>query len=95
MGVALAIVLAIVFLFLNLLFRIRLLKTFKEMQRRRIEMEWAWLFNKSKREEYVYPKYEEDRPLIERFSAQLQNSLRWGAIVFLSLSSLAALLILT
>lgn len=95
LGVALAIVLAIVFLFLNLMFRVRLLKLFKEMQRRRIEMEWSWLFNQSRREQYLYPRYEEDRSLIERFSSQLRSSLKWGAIVFVSLTALAAVLIFT
>ena len=95
LGVAFAIILAIVFLFMNLIFRVQLLKTFKEMQRRRIEMEWAWLFDRDKREQYIYPRYEDERPLIERFSGQLRRSLRWGAIVFVSLSTLAAILIFT
>ncbi len=95
LGVAIAIVLAIVFLFLNLMFRVRLLKLFKEMQKRRIEMEWSWLFDQAKREEFLYPKYNEDRALIERFSYQLRSSLQWGAIVFVSLTVLAAVLIFT
>ena len=95
MGVAVAVILAVVFLFLNLMFRLRLLKTFKEMQRRRIEMEWAWLFDREKREAHVYPRYEADRPLIERFSAQLRSSLLWGGIVFFTLTALAAILIFT
>jgi hypothetical protein len=95
LGVALAIILAIVFLFMNLIFRVQLLKSFKEMQRRQIQMEWSWLFDRNKREQYIYPRYEDDRILIERFSSQLRRSLKWGAIIFFSLSTLAAVLIFT
>ena len=92
-GVALAIVLAVFFLILNLIFRVRLLKLFKKMQQRRIEMPWKWLFDRNKRKKWVHPKYPDDIQLIERFSAQLQSSLRWGGIVFITLSSLAAWLV--
>jgi hypothetical protein len=93
LGVALAIILAIVFLFLNLMFRLRLLKLFKEMQKHRIEMDWRLIFNRTKREAWTHPRYPEHIPLIERFSGQLRRSLQWGGIIFFSLLALASLLI--
>ncbi len=93
LGVALAIILAIVFLFFNLMFRLRLLKLFKQMQQYRIEMDWRLIFDQTKREAWVHPQYPEHISLIEKFSGQLRRSLQWGGIIFFSLLALAALLI--
>ena len=67
--------------FLNVYFRVRVLKTYKILVQNRVEFGAAHLFNKKKMEAEIYPKYPHMQADIETFVRHLRYSIRMATVL--------------
>lgn len=79
-------------LFLNLYFRIRVLKTYKRLVQNRVEFGASHLFNRKKMEEEVYPKYPQMKPDIEVFVKHIRYSIRMATVLIVLITLFGAIL---
>lgn len=79
-------------LFLNLYFRIRVLKTYKRLVQNRVEFGASHLFNRKKMEEEVYPKYPQMKPDIEVFVNHIRYSIRMATVLIVLITLFGAIL---
>lgn len=79
-------------LFLNVYFRVKVLKSYKILVKNRVEFGAAHLFNKKKMEEEVLPKYPQMRKEIETFTSHIQYSMRMATVLIALITLFGAIL---
>lgn len=67
--------------FLNVYFRVKVLKTYKVLVQNRVEFGAAHLFNRKKMEAEIYPKYPHMQADIEIFVQHLRYSIRMATVL--------------
>lgn len=90
--ITLVIGLFIAMLFLNIYFRIKVLKTYKVLVKNRVEFGAKHLFNKQKMEEEVFPKYPHMRKEIETFSSHIRYSMKMATVLIALITLFGAIL---
>ncbi len=90
--VSLVIGLFIAMLFLNVYFRIKVLKTYRKLVQNRVEFGAAHIFNKMKMEQEIYPKYPEMKNEIETFVNHLRYSMRMATVLIALITIFGAVL---
>lgn len=73
----------VVLLFLNLYFRIKLLKIYRQLVEKEVEFPASYILNRSKLVDEVIPKYPHAEKLILTFHRQLMRSLGIAFLVFI------------
>ena len=68
-------------LFLNVYFRVKVLKTYKKLVQNEVEFNASHLFNPQKMEEEVYPKYPHMKADIETFANHIKYSMRMATVL--------------
>lgn len=79
--ISLVIGLFIAMLFLNLYFRAKVLKTYRQLVKNRVEFGAAHLFNKQKMAEEIIPKYPHMQTQIETFASHMQYSIKMATVL--------------
>lgn len=67
--------------FLNVYFRVKVFKSYKNLVKNRVEFGAAHLFNKARMEEEIIPKYPHMRGEIETFVRHLRFSIRMATVL--------------
>ncbi len=67
--------------FLNVYFRVKVLKTYKKLVQNRVEFGAAHLFNREKMKAEIYPKYPHMQADIEVFVQHLRYSIRMATVL--------------
>ena len=78
---ALIIGLFVAMLFLNIYFRVKVMKSYKKLVQNRVEFGATHLFNKKKMEEEIFPKYPHMKEEIQTFSSHMQYSIRMATVL--------------
>ncbi len=79
--VSLIIGLFVAMLFVNVYFRVKVMKSYKILVQNRVEFGASHLFNKQKMEEEIYPKYPEQKENIETFVNHMQYSIKMASVL--------------
>lgn len=79
-------------LFLNIYFRVKVLKTYKRLVQNRVEFGAAHVFNREKMESEVISKYPHMRQDILDFSNHMQYSIRMATVLIVLITAFGALL---
>ena len=79
-------------LFLNIYFRIKVLKAYKVLVRNKVEFGAAHVFNRSKREAEVHPRYPQMKNEIETFANHLRYSIRMATVLMALITLFGAIL---
>ncbi len=90
--ISIVIGLFIAMLFLNIYFRVKVLKSYKVLVRNKVDFGAAHIFNKSKREEEILPRYPNMRQEIETFSNHLRYSIRMATVLIALITLFGAVL---
>lgn len=90
--ITIVIALFIAMLFLNIYFRVKVLKTYKKLVQNRVEFKARDLFNQQKMEAEVYPKYPHMREDIETFSRHIQYSIKMATVLIALITAFGAIL---
>ncbi|MFN7115979.1 MAG: hypothetical protein ACK4TA_04225 [Saprospiraceae bacterium] len=90
--VSIVIGLFIAMLFLNLYFRIRVLKVYKVLVQNRVEFGAAHFFNKQKMEEEIYAKYPAFRSEIDTFVRHMRYSIKMATVLIALITLFGAIL---
>jgi hypothetical protein len=80
-------------LFLNVYFRMKVLKTYKRLVQNRVEFGAAHLFNRKKMEVEILPKYPKAKQDILDFSRHIRHSIKIALGLIVSITALGALLV--
>jgi hypothetical protein len=79
--ISLVIGLFVAMLFLNLYFRIKVLRTYRILVKNRVEFGAAHLFNPQKMEEEIFPRYPHMKEEIKTFVNYLRFSIRMATVL--------------
>ncbi len=90
--ISIVIGLFVAMLFLNVYFRIKVLKSYKTLVRNQVEFGAVHVFNRQRREEEVLPRYPEMRQEIEMFSNYLRYSIRMASVLMVLITLFGAIL---
>lgn len=90
--VSLVIGLFIAMLFLNVYFRIKVLKVYKKLVQAEVEFEAKHVFNHKKLEQEIIPKYPEHAQDIWTFSNHLRYSIRMATVLIALITLFGAIL---
>ena len=90
--VSIVIGLFIAMLFVNLYFRVRVLKTYRKLVNARVEFGAAHIFNRQKMEEEIYPRYPHMKQEIETFVSHIQYSMRMASVLIILIMLFGAIL---
>ncbi|GAB5554283.1 MAG: hypothetical protein Sapg2KO_38740 [Saprospiraceae bacterium] len=90
--ITIVVALFIAMLFLNIYFRVKVLKTYKKLVQNRVEFRARDLFNKQKMEAEVYPKYPHMRADIETFSRHINYSIKMATVLIALITAFGAIL---
>lgn len=82
----------VVLLGLNLYFRTKVLRVYRQLYQRRVQFDGSHIFSKAKMEAEIIPKYPESAALIRQFTSHIRYSIRI-AIVLVLLISIASYLL--
>ena len=82
----------IAMLFLNVYFRVRVLKVYKILVQNEVQFGAKHIFNKEKMEEDVIPKYPEQKENIELFVRHMQYSIRMATVLIALITLFGAIL---
>lgn len=88
----LIIALFLVLLFLNIYFRVKVLKYYKILVQNKVEFDAIHLFNRKKMEAEVYPKYPDLQEEITLFANYIKYSVRMGTLLVALITLLGAVL---
>ncbi len=80
--------LVIALIFLNIYFRMKIIKDYKYLVKNKIEFTTGHIFNKSKMEEEIIPRYPKHADRIRLFSDHIRYSLKWALGIILVLTIL-------
>lgn len=79
--ISIVIGLFVAMLFVNVYFRVKVLKTYKKLVQNRVEFGAAHIFSKEKMEEEVIPRYPHMREEIETFVRHMRYSIRMASVL--------------
>ncbi|MFM8450495.1 MAG: hypothetical protein ACKOAY_10370 [Haliscomenobacter sp.] len=79
-------------LFVNVYFRIKVLKAYKVLVRNQVEFGAAHIFNQQRREADIHPRYPAMRQEIETFCHHLRYSIRMASILIVLITLFGAVL---
>ena len=85
-------VLVAAMLFLNLYFRMKVLKAYKVLVRKKVELKTRHIFDKAIMEKEVYSKYPQHRADIETFIRHMQYSIKMATVLIALISLLGGVL---
>jgi hypothetical protein len=90
--ISIVIALFVAMLFLNLYFRVKVLRSYRKLLKNRVEFGAAHLFDKSKMEAEVMPKYPHMREEIETFTSHIRYSMRMATVLLALITLFGAIL---
>ena len=90
--VSIVIGLFLAMLFLNVYFRVKVFKVYKELIQNEVEFGAKHLFNREKMEAEIFPKYPEQRENIETFVRHIQYSIRMATVLIALITLFGAIL---
>ena len=90
--ISIVIGLFVAMLFLNIYFRVKVLRTYKVLVQNRVEFGAAHVFNKAKMEKEIMPKYPQLRNEIEAFVNHLRYSIRMASVLLFLITAFGAVL---
>ncbi|MEQ8703301.1 MAG: hypothetical protein RIC19_05250 [Phaeodactylibacter sp.] len=90
--ISIVIGLFVAMLFVNLYFRMKVLRSYRKLVQNRVEFGAAHLFNKEKMEAEVMPKYPDMREEIETFTSHIQYSMRMATVLIALITLFGAIL---
>ena len=79
-------------LFLNVYFRVRVLRTYRRLVENRVEFGAAHIFNREKMEEEIYPRYPNMRQDIDVFVRHMRYSIRMATVLIALITLFGAIL---
>ena len=79
-------------LFLNLYFRMKVLKVYKKLVQNRVEFTTTQIFDKQKMEQEVYPRYPQHRTDIETFVQHMYYSVKMATVLIALITALGGVL---
>lgn len=79
-------------LFLNLYFRVRVLKTYKKLVQNKVEFGAPHIFNRRKMEEEILPRYPHMKKEIETFVRHMRYSIRMATVLIALITFFGAIL---
>jgi len=79
-------------LFLNVYFRVKVLKTYRILVQNEVEFGAAHLFNKTKMEAEIYPKYPEMQAEIAIFVRHMRYSIKMATVLIALITMFGAVL---
>ncbi len=79
-------------LFLNVYFRVKVMKTYKRLIQNRVEFGAAHLFNRQKMESEILPKYPHMKQDILDFSNHMQYSIKMASVLIALITAFGAVL---
>ena len=90
--VSIVIGLFVAMLFLNVYFRVKVLQSYKVLVRNRVNFGAVHIFNKSRREKEILPRYPGFRQEIETFCNHLRYSIRMATVLIALITLFGAVL---
>ena len=90
--VSIVIGLFIAMLFVNVYFRVKVLKTYKVLVQNRVEFGTSHIFNKAKMEAEVLPKYPHMKTEITTFVNHMQYSIKMASVLIALITLFGAVL---
>ena len=90
--ISIVIGLFVAMLFLNVYFRVKVLKTYRKLIKNRVEFGAAHLFNKEKMEAEIIPQYPHMREEIETFVNHIRYSMKMATELIALLTLFGAIL---
>ncbi|MCB0653806.1 MAG: hypothetical protein KDC85_21190 [Saprospiraceae bacterium] len=82
----------IAMLFLNVYFRIKVLKSYKKLVQNNVEFSAKHLFNKKRMAEEIFPRYPHMKEEIETFTNHIQYSIRMASVLIALITAFGAIL---
>ena len=79
-------------LFINVFFRVRVLKSYKKLVQARVEFGAAHIFNRKKMEEEIFPRWPHMKTEIEFFVKQMQFSIQMASVLIAIITLFGAVL---
>ena len=79
-------------LFLNVYFRVKVLKTYKVLIKNEVEFGPSHLFNARKMEEEIFPKYPHMKEEIQTFANHMRHSIRMATVLIALITLFGAIL---
>jgi hypothetical protein len=79
-------------LFLNLYFRVKVMKSYGVLVRNKVQFEASHIFNREKLEKEILPKYPAHREVIETFVNHIHFSIKMATVLTTLISAFAAIL---
>ncbi len=90
--VAFIIGLFVAMLFVNVYFRVKVLKSYKKLVQQRVEFGVKDILNKEKIEKEVIPKYPHAAQDIRDFTTHIRNSIKMGTVLIVLITAFGAVL---
>jgi hypothetical protein len=90
--ISIVIGLFIAMLFINVYFRVKVLKTYNKLVRNEVEFGARHIFNKERMEEEVFPRYPHMKNEIETFVNHLRYSIRMATVLIALITLFGAIL---
>lgn len=79
-------------LFLNVYFRVKVFRTYKVLVQNRVEFGASHIFNTTKMEEEIYPRYPEFKEEIQTFVRHMRYSIRMATVLIFLITLFGAIL---
>ncbi len=79
-------------LFVNVYFRVKVLKTYKVLVQNKVEFGASHIFNKSRMEKEIYPKYPHMKNEISTFVNHMQYSIKMASVLIALITLFGAIL---
>ena len=90
--ISIVIGLFVAMLFVNIYFRVKVLRTYRKLVENQVEFGAAHLFNREKMEAEVMPLYPHMRKEIETFASHLRYSIRMATVLITLITLFGAIL---
>ncbi|MBV6655362.1 MAG: hypothetical protein KI786_16455 [Mameliella sp.] len=90
--ISIVIGLFVAMLFLNVYFRVKVLKSYRKLIKNRVEFGAAHLFNKEKMEAEIIPQYPHMREEIETFVNHIRYSMKMATVLIALITLFGAIL---
>jgi uncharacterized membrane protein YraQ (UPF0718 family) len=90
--ISIVIGLFVAMLFLNVYFRVRVFKVYKELVQNRVEFGAAHIFNREKMEREIFPKYPSQKENIEVFVRHMRYSNKMATVLTTLITLFGAIL---
>ena len=90
--VTIVIGLFVAMLFLNIYFRVKVLKSYKKLVQNKVEFGAKHVFSKQKMEEEILPRYPHMKTEIETFASHIQYSIRMVTVLMVLITAFGGIL---